>query len=303
MPELPEVETLRRSLEPALLGARVDRVLIFRRDVIVTSDDPPGGFSRQRTSHRPAPLELRTLLEGATIDALLRHGKEIAISTRDGRALRVHLGMTGQLRTRAHANTQRTTPDEPPAPHEHVRWTLRRAGERPVQLSFIDPRRFGGVWTSPTRDDLLARWAALGPDAVSITPSDLAKRLSRSRRPIKAALLDQGVLAGVGNIYADEALFIARIAPRRLASRLTPREINALADAIRQTLAQAIQARGSTLRDFADAEGNAGYAQLAHAVYGRGGEPCVRCGARLRSAVIAQRTTVWCPACQRSSEA
>ena len=298
MPELPEVETLRRSLEPTLVGARVESVLVLRRDVVVVPGDPDGGFSRQRSPRPPTPLEPGVLLEGATVVSLERHGKDLALLARDGRALRVHLGMTGQLRLRPSGSDAPT--------HEHVRWTLSRTesprtGATPPILSFIDPRRFGGVWAYSSLAGLRSsRWDRLGPDALTVTPEALTPRLRSSRRAIKAALLDQATLAGVGNIYADEALFLARVSPRRLASSLRAREIEALASAIRDVLARAIQARGSTLRDFVDASGEAGYAQLTHMVYGRGGEACRACGRPLRSATIAQRTTVWCPGCQGS---
>jgi formamidopyrimidine-DNA glycosylase len=146
---------------------------------------------------------------------------------------------------------------------------------------------------------LEARWAALGPDALGITGGDLEGRAGESDRAIKAVLLDQGVLAGVGNIYADEALFRAGLSPRRKARRFGPDDWHRLAGAIRETLAEAVRARGSTLRDYVGAAGEAGQAQLLHRVYGRRGEPCTNCGRRLKGIRLAQRATVYCPACQR----
>jgi len=189
-------------------------------------------------------------------------------------------------------------------PHTHVQWLLRAArtasGEpEAFRLRFIDPRRFGGLWTLPTRDALAERWATLGPDAALLTPGALAASLSTRSTAIKAALLDQGVVAGVGNIYADEALYLARVHPRTPAASLSPARVAALANAIRSVTLAAIDARGSTIRDYTDSQGQRGQAQLAHNVYARAGLPCPRCQTPLASATIAQRTTVWCPNCQQ----
>jgi formamidopyrimidine-DNA glycosylase len=143
-----------------------------------------------------------------------------------------------------------------------------------------------------------ARWAHLGRDALEIDAATFAERLARTSRPIKAALLDQHVIAGLGNIYADEALHRARIDPRTRSARLASHAALPLWIAMRAVLDQAIAAGGSTFRDYADAHGRPGAFQRLHMVYGRGGEPCMRCGRRLRAAQIAQRTTVWCPGCQ-----
>jgi formamidopyrimidine-DNA glycosylase len=143
-------------------------------------------------------------------------------------------------------------------------------------------------------------WLArtLGPDALTVSGDALAQRVQGSARCIKAALLDQGVLAGVGNIYADEALFRAGVRPQARCSRLAVGTLHALATHLRHLLSLAVQAGGSTVRDYVDATGKAGTAQLLHAVYGRGGHPCTQCGSPLRQALVAQRTTVWCGTCQ-----
>lgn len=282
MPELPEVETVRRSLEPRLLGRTVRTVNIRRSDIVEA-------FSLRAGRAHSAAVTPAALLAGGFVDRLERLGKQIAIIARDGRALCVHLGMTGRL----------TWSRETPAPekHRHLVWTL-DAG----WLTFDDPRRFGGVWAYPTFDLLRQhRWASLGPDALTISPAQLAEVLQGGRTSIKAALLDQTRLAGVGNIYADEALFLAHIAPRRLAGRLAPPEVAALAAAVTSTLRDAVAARGSTLRDYRDGEGERGSGTALHRVYGRGGKPCLVCGTPLRQATIAQRTTVWCPQCQGSA--
>lgn len=268
MPELPEVESVRRSLEPHLLGAPVASVRLIRRDILTGSAAPAA------------------LLAGDAVARLHRRGKQLAIIGASGRVLVVHLGMSGQLFFRA----------QPPAAevaHVHAVWKLPRG-----QLVFRDPRRFGGLVTLPNGRALDEHWSPLGPDALSIDDAALAAGLAGSRRTIKAALLDQALLAGVGNIYADEALFLARIAPQRSAGRLKTAEVSQLAAAIRTILAQAVAAGGSTLRDFLNGDGQPGGYAGRHAVYGRGGLPCPSCRRPLRQTVLGQRTTVWCAACQ-----
>lgn len=148
--------------------------------------------------------------------------------------------------------------------------------------------------------DALPPWRGLGPDALTLAPGSMPRLLGSVGRPIKAALLDQSLLAGVGNIYADEALHRAGIHPRERACEISPERARALGRALRSVMRQAVRAGGSTLRDYRAAEGQRGAFQAQHAVYGRGGKPCLTCGAILERAVIGQRTTVWCPICQAS---
>jgi formamidopyrimidine-DNA glycosylase len=238
---------------------------------------------------RPAHA-LEDLLLGGVVERLERNGKHLAMVVRDGRALDVQLGMSGQVLIAPPG-------DSLGAPtHLHVAWTL----DDGATIGFRDPRRFGGLWPSPGLEELRAgRWAALGPDALAIEGDVLRGKLAGSRRAVKVALLDQGVLAGLGNIYVAEALFDAGIRPTRLAGRVTPAECSRLAAAIRRVLRSAIDAGGSTLRDYVNARGEPGGFQRQHKVYGRGGLACIRCGQRLRSRVIGQRASVWCPMCQR----
>lgn len=282
MPELPELEHLRRSLEPLLLGRRIASGEVRRP-----------GYARGVSS-------ARDLLAGDEVVALRRKGKQLAIVGGSGRALCTHLGMSGQLVVRPVSHA--------PGAHTHVVWGL-GADHRPASLLvFDDPRRFGGVWAFPTFEALERdRWSRLGPDGLGIEPSDLRRALAGSRRAIKAALLDQSVVAGIGNIYADEALFRAGLRPRRPAhtiaatrerSRLPGDALDRLCEAVRLVLGEAIEAGGSTLRNYVDGEGRPGAQQLRHRVYGRAGRPCSRCGTPLRSGQVAQRTTTWCPACQ-----
>lgn len=273
MPELPEVESLRRSLEPLVLGRRVARVQIRRADVI-TGDATPQG-----------------LLEGARLTATRRHGKQLGLIAETGiggaaRALVIHLGMSGQV---LHEPAEID-------PHTHAVWHL----DDGSQIRFRDPRRFGGLWTvadAATLDATL--WRELGPDALRIDAADLVERAKGSRRAVKAVLLDQAVVAGIGNIYADESLFLAGIRPRRSACRVTRNEWAALAGTIRQVLTEAVGRGGSSLRDYVDARGHTGSAQAGHRVYGRADEPCVRCQTPLIQCSVAQRTTVFCRVCQQ----
>lgn len=285
MPELPEVETLRRALEPVLARQRINRVRAQTRSIISMPGDPVAGFSRARSSHAPTPVRTRLLLRGCTIERLERLGKQMAICTREGPAICVQLGMTGGLSVSA-----------TPRAHEHVVWTLGNG----VRLAFSDARRFGLIGCHQSFEDLhRQRWMSLGPDALTITTRQLAGACSTSARPIKALLLDQSALAGVGNIYADESLFRAGIHPQAPAEHLSPGRIRKLAKAIREVLRAAIQAGGSSIRDFRTIEDTLGDYQARHSVYGRAGQPCLRCACVLQSLTLAQRTTVFCPNCQR----
>lgn len=276
-----------------MVGRRVSAVEVERAEVI-------------RGDRRPGAL-----LAGRRIVAALRHGKRLALvgargegagSLNDCPAVGVHLGMSGWLV----ALRTGETPER--SDHVHVRWRLAeedREGGRGKAwgvMIFRDPRRFGGVWTYPTLDALRREhWKGLGPDAAS-GPRVIAERLlefRRSNRSLKAALLDQGVLAGVGNIYADEALFDAGLRPQHRMKRVTAREAQRLGNSLAGVLERAIAAGGSTVRDYRAAAGVTGKFQDSHLVYGRGGLACARCGGTLRSGTIAQRTTVWCPECQR----
>lgn len=269
VPELPEVESTRRSLLP-IVGGRAVGVDLRRRDIVEGPRDPA------------------SLLVGSRVVALHRHGKQLAIEGEHAVVL-VHLGMTGRLEF-----SPKLTGSTPViALHTHVRWTLDSG-----VLTFRDPRRFGGLWTLPSMNEVRARWAMLGPDALAVTGDELTSAMRTTRRTIKSALLDQALVAGVGNIYADEALFRASIRPTRSAQRIPAACIETLATVIHDVLNESIGSGGSTLRDYRDASGRVGQFQSRHRVYGRGGEPCLTCGTRLTQCVVAQRTTVYCRRCQ-----
>lgn len=276
MPELPEVESLRRSLEPTLIGARVVRARLHRRDICTALP------AQQRA------ISSAQLLQGCTISRLCRRGKQLAIVTDSGPTLLVHLGMSGSLLLLPTPASIRLHT------HVHAVWTTQTQ-----TLIFRDPRRFGGLTTLAHHNllDSLA-WSTLGPDALTISESTLAQRAAHSTRAIKSVLLDQHVLAGVGNIYADESLFRARLNPHTPACRLSHDEWHRLAVALSDILASAIAAKGSSLRDYVDALGTKGAATQAHQVYGRANLPCTTCTTPLATAQLGQRTTVWCPRCQ-----
>lgn len=274
MPELPEVETVRRTLGPRWIGRSVVAIKIGRADFV---------------RRAPAGPRLAALGMGGTATDILRHGKQMAVVFDDGRAVHLHLGMSGQVFVVAPGTAPARTD------HVHIRWML----DDGSAVLFRDPRRFGGVWAFATVEELQReRWDALGPDALTIGTARLRQGLGHSGRAVKACLLDQAVLAGVGNIYADEALFVAGIAPHTLARDLCPGQTTRLARAVRAVLRAGVKARGSTLRDFVDADSREGSQQSRFRVYGRAGQPCRECGATLLGSVISQRTTTHCPACQ-----
>ena len=275
MPELPEVETTRGGLAPHLEGRTVAEVVLRRPDL-----------------RWPIPREVAALLPGRTIDSVRRRAKYLLLDTQVGSAL-LHLGMSGSLRV--------LPADTPVEAHDHVDFRLADRGRTKGRvLRFNDPRRFGCLlWQPPGEVHDLLR--GLGPEPLSEAfDGDYLFARSRGRKaPVKAFLMDQAVVVGVGNIYAAEALFEAGISPLREAGKVSRERYHALADAVKRILAYAIERGGTTLRDFISPDGQPGYFELELAAYGRGGEPCPRCGKPMKEGSIGQRTTVWCPRCQR----
>jgi formamidopyrimidine-DNA glycosylase len=277
VPELPEVESLRRSLERRLRGARVRHARVFRDDVL----------------HRGEGAATVPLAAGCRLEGFHRLGKQLLVEGSDG-CLLVHLGMSGSLRI---VDGEGSVGDES---HVHAAWTLVCEDGIVRTLRHRDPRRFG--WLESHRDLDAARsacWRGLGPDALEIDAVRLGVALAGSRRAIKAALLDQSVTAGIGNIYADESLFRARIHPLTPARRLGASDLQRLVRAIRTVLAKAVELGGSTIQDHRTADGGWGSFQRLHRVYGRGGRPCTICRSELRRTLVQQRATVFCPTCQR----
>ena len=271
MPELPEVETTRRGIAPLLEGRTVTAVHV-----------------RHASLRRPIPLGLDAILTGQPLSSVRRRAKYLLLDFPPG-CLILHLGMSGSLRVAG--------PDEPAARHDHLDLCF---GERVLRLH--DPRRFG-----------LVHWAAAGlceegsPLAkLGIEPLDpefsghwLYRATRHRKTPIKLFLMDAQRVVGVGNIYASECLFRAGIDPRAPATSLGPRRCARLVEALRATLEEAIEAGGSTLRDFTGGDGRPGYFQHSHAVYGRAAAPCLRCGGAIERLLMGQRSTFFCPRCQR----
>jgi len=269
MPELPEVETTRRGIEPYLVGQRVNRVLV-----------------RERRLRWPIPDDLDVRLSGQCIQAVKRRAKYLLIEAEVG-TLIGHLGMSGSLCL--------VESGSPAAKHAHVDIELSSG----LALRYTDPRRFGALlWTlDSAQHPLLAK---LGPEPLSDDFSgEHLYRLSRGRQTaIKPFIMDNAVVVGVGNIYASEALFAAKIDPRRAAGSIARARYLRLGTHIQQILQQAINKGGSSLRDFVGADGKPGYFQQELWVYGRSGLPCKVCGRALRETRLGQRSSVWCGHCQ-----
>ena len=279
MPELPEVETVMRGLQQRLEGRIIVRATAHRPDL-----------------RWPLPEGLQKRLTGARVTGFRRRGKYILMRLSDGDSVLLHLGMSGRMVL---------TPLRPnlPTPHEH----LVLETDDGWRLGFVDPRRFGSVDLVPTpQEDTHRLLAELGPEPLDPTfsPARLAASLAGKRTPIKAALLDQKVVAGLGNIYVCEALFRARISPQRSAHTIPGIRAARLVPAIKDTLREAIAAGGSSLRDYVQPDGELGYFQHAWKVYGREGEACERCPGRpacagIRRITQSARSTFYCPRTQR----
>ncbi len=269
MPELPEVQTVVNTLVPFLVGKRFGHVVHVRDDIV-----SPNGFN------------LRDALKQRRVVSITRRAKRIIVTLSDGNAFYVHLGMSGRLTIERGDAIVET--------HTHL---IVNINDGKMELRFRDPRRFGGIfWLGKKRgyeDDLL------GPEPLTLRPAQLVERLSRTKRNIKNALLDQKLIAGLGNIYVDESLFTAGIRPTRIASELSAAEVRSLTFAIKRTLRKALKHRGSTLRDYVDAEGGQGAFQNLHTVYGREKLPCSKCKAPIRRIVIGGRSTHFCVRCQK----
>lgn len=275
MPELPEVETVVRELRTHLPGRQVVRASLTAHDLY------------RRGSARVSAMD------GAHIESVTRRGKAIVIVLRAGRAnverLVIHLGMTGRLEW----NERAPSGARAKAKHLHARWRFADGSE----LRYFDPRRFGFVFvgTAAAVDGTLR----IGPDPFELDSTALAVRLAKRRAPIKSLLLDQQIVSGLGNIYVDEALHLAHVHPL-LPGYLAARAAETILQAARGTLSRAIDARGTTLRDYRRTDGATGEFQFELSVYGRDGEKCRRCGSVIRRIVVSQRGTHFCPRCQRA---
>jgi len=273
MPELPEVEVIRRGLIPLVTGRMVEAIR----------------FSNKRLRYPLPRAAMRRWLIGARCTAIERRGKNILLFFDDRATLVLHLGMSGRLYVLPLTTARQ--------PHEHCRLDL----EGGTTVRFIDPRRFGSLRLVPPGADWQRLFVTLGPEplAPGFSGAVLQMRAGSRRRPIKNILMDGRIVAGIGNIYACEILHAARIAPSRPACELTPAEWRDLAHHIQRVLLAAIEQGGTTIADFADHNGRPGYFQLALAVYGRAGEPCPVCGSPILRTSMAGRATFFCGGCQR----
>lgn len=271
MPELPEVETTMRALSARLVGRTLT------------------SLEQRRAALRfPLPPDLAMRLKGRRVERFARRAKYIQAFLSDGAVLLLHLGMSGRLLFDGEAR----------GPHEHLTFAF----DDGTLLRFVDPRRFGMLDLCPEPELLAHRWLAhlgLEPLAAEFAGPALAAALAGRRTALKVALMDQRLVVGVGNIYASESLFRARLAPQRPAGGLSAPEVGRLARAVRKVLEEAILAGGSSLRDYVQASGELGNFQRAFRVYDRAGEPCTGCGQPIERLVQGARATYWCRHCQR----
>jgi formamidopyrimidine-DNA glycosylase len=276
MPELPEVETIRQDLDARIAG----------RVITAVSLAPDSG--------RPVPVlkgideaGFREGVVGCRIESVERRGKYLVLRLDSGSMVVVHLRMTGALLHRP--------PHAPPDRFLRIVLSLDDGSE----LRFTDIRKFGGIWLVDDVADAIA--TALGPEPLSegFTEALLAEALAGRKAPVKSIILDQRHIAGIGNIYADEACFAAGLDPRRTGASLTPADVKALHEAVRQVLLFGVESRGASFRDYQDADGKAGNMQMYVKVFRRTGKPCYTCGTAIERTKVGGRSTHYCPQCQR----
>ncbi|HSG04221.1 MAG TPA: bifunctional DNA-formamidopyrimidine glycosylase/DNA-(apurinic or apyrimidinic site) lyase [Marinobacterium sp.] len=270
MPELPEVETTCRGIEPHINQRSVSEVRV-----------------RQPQLRWPVPSNLSELIKGQTVRGVTRRGKYVLVGFDNGELL-IHLGMSGSLRV--------LPENTPAAKHDHVELVF----DTGMMVRLTDPRRFGAVLWQP-RGEIHTLLASLGPEPLTpaFDPDHLAKACKGRSQAIKLLIMNSHVVVGVGNIYANEALFKAGIDPRRAAGKISKARLARLVDEIKTVLSYAITRGGTTLRDFLASDGKPGYFAQELSVYGRGGEPCKHCAKLLKEVRLGQRSTVFCTQCQR----
>ncbi len=283
MPELPEVETVRRGLEPVMTERRIERAIVRRPDL-----------------RWPFPERMAERLTGAKVLRLRRRAKYILADLDSGETLLIHLGMSGRMLIQGDSQGVFHQPISPLEKHDHVVFEM----DGDVRVVFNDPRRFGAMDLMETsREAEHPLLAKLGPEPLgnAFDAVYLAEAFHSKRSPVKSALLDQRIVAGLGNIYVCEALWHAGISPKRLAGRISVPRIDELTSAIRAVLEAAITAGGSSLKDFRQADGELGYFQHTFVAYDREGEACKRdaCGGSIGRIVQSGRSTFYCRTCQR----
>lgn len=295
MPELPEVETVRRGLQPVFERSTISKVELRRPDL-----------------RFPFPPDMAKRLAGQTVVAVSRRAKYLLLHTAGAPALICHLGMTGSFRIEGDGGAQ--TPGEfhhersKDSVHDHAVFHLRTASQEPVRVVFNDPRRFGFMlFANSEGGHAMLDGLGVEPTGNALDGSLLAKLFEGRAAPLKAALLDQKLIAGLGNIYVAEALWRAGLSPRRAAGTIASKlgtstaRSDRLAQSVREVIADAIEAGGSSLRDYMHVDGSLGYFQHRFSVYDREGEPCrkPRCNGVIHRIVQSGRSTFFCPVCQR----
>lgn len=270
MPELPEVETTRRGIKPYLVGKAIQQVTVHNPNL-----------------RWPVPPEI-SALQGAMVESVTRRGKYLLVDVPAGTAI-VHLGMSGSLRI--------SQPEEARRKHDHIELVL----ESGDILRFHDPRRFGCFLWQAAGENTHTLLASLGPEPLSsdFNGEYLYERSRKRQVSIKNLIMNSKVVVGVGNIYASESLFMAGVRPSRSARRLTRKEADALASAIKQVLQRSITQGGTTLRDFTNSDGNPGYFAQSLSVYGRTGSACKACKTPIKHQLLGQRASFYCPVCQK----
>jgi len=282
MPELPEVETVRRGLVPAMEGEVIAKAELRRLDL-----------------RHPAPPDLANRIMGQRIERIGRRSKYLLFDLSSGETMILHLGMSGRILVSGQATAGFTHDLATPEKHDHLLITMANG----TRITFNDARRFGSLDLVATKDTT-EHWLlkGIGPEPLGndFNAEYLAAKLARKASPVKAVLLDQAVIAGLGNIYVSEALFRAHILPDRIANRVTKNEVPLLTTSIRDVLLEAIDAGGSSLRDHRQTDGELGYFQKSHAVYGRQGEPCRTpgCAGVIQRIVQSGRSSFFCAICQ-----
>lgn len=277
MPELPEVETIARGLSKVLVGRRIKRV----RTVFP-------GIVKQDCSL------FKRELSGRTIKTVRRRGKYLLMDLSGGRTILVHLGMTGSFlfATKNPKGSKGSRVDK----HDHVVFSFRDCDEL---LRYNDQRKFGKLKVFDTKNEAkLPELKKLGPEALEISSSEFVELFRARKGRIKPTLLNQQIISGLGNIYADESLYLARIHPAQKINSISEKKLRNLHQAVRKILLKAIKAGGSSIDNYVQVDGKLGNFQLQHKAYGREGEPCGRCGAKIKRIKISQRSSYFCPRCQ-----
>jgi len=272
MPELPEVETIINGLNNLIVGQQIVRAQLLTKQLLRLNSN-----------------DFTETLFGKTIEGVKRKGKQILIELSQDRVLWVHLMMTGKLWL--------LSLDEPQTKFDGVIFELEPLGKK---LVFYDQRRFGKVKLLKNGElSKLKEYSQLGPDSLEISKAEFVARVKTRSRMLKPLLMDQSVISGLGNIYVDESLFVAKINPKAISSKLSRQKLEGLFEAVRKVLKRAIRAGGSSIRDFSGVDGQRGYFQVEHKVYRKAGKPCPVCRTKIKRIILAQRSSHFCPRCQK----